>query len=179
MALILLRHTTPDVEPGTCYGQTDLDVTATFEAEANATFLALPRFERIVTSPLIRCRKLAEFVAGRSRVTVEADRRLLEMDFGSWEGRPWSGIPRAEIDAWAADFFHARPHGGESVAILRARTRDALKDWSRKGEPTLIVTHSGVIRAALATGDTAEDFNTQIDFGDFVTMSDAQGGPHE
>ena len=48
------------------------------------------------------------------------------MDFGRWEGLPWSAVPRAELDAWAADLMHARPHGGESVAMLLARTRRAL-----------------------------------------------------
>lgn len=179
MALILLRHTTPEVEPGICCGQTDLDVAATFETEAIATLAALPQAHRIVTSPLVRCRKLADFIGDRSQLAVEEDSRLKEMDFGSWEGRAWSAIPRAEIDAWAADFFNARPHGGESVAMLQARTFDALADWRQRDELVLIVTHAGVIRAALAGGETAEDFRVQIDFGGFVTMSGKQGVPHE
>ena len=179
MGLILLRHTTPDVEPGTCYGQTDLDLATTFEAEAAQTLATLPQHARIVTSPLIRCRKLAHFIGQRSQRTVEEDPRLMEMDFGTWEGQSWSAIPRAEIETWVTDFLHARPHGGESVAMLRARTLSALMDWRDRDEPVLIVTHAGVIKAALATGDKAGDFDTKIDFGGFVTMSGRQGVSHE
>ena len=179
MGLILLRHTTPEVEPGTCYGRTNLDVTADFDTEAHAALASLPEHAYIVTSPLIRCRKLAHFIGQRSQLKVEEDPRLMEMDFGTWEGRSWSAIPRAEIEAWVADFLHARPHGGENVAMLRERTQHALTDWGDREEPTLIVTHAGVIKAALATGDTAGDFDTKIDFGDFVTMSAMQGVSHE
>lgn len=71
----------------------------------------------------------------------------MEMDFGRWEGVPWDRIPRAELDAWAADFDHARPHGGESVAIFAARVEAALSAL-RDGTPTLIVTHGGVMKVA-------------------------------
>ncbi|MEM7768809.1 MAG: alpha-ribazole phosphatase family protein, partial [Pseudomonadota bacterium] len=140
MALILVRHTTPAVALGICYGQTDLDVRESFPEEAQAVSDALPKFDRIVTSPLQRCRKLADAMAKASGFPVEQDPRLIEMDFGSWEGTPWSDIPRAELDAWAADFLNARPHGGESVAVLRARTMEALSDWRDRGSEPLIVT---------------------------------------
>lgn len=171
MALILLRHTTPNVAPGTCYGQTDLDTAATFEAEAAAAREALPAFERIVSSPLLRCRKLADFVSSKTGFPVVSDPRLMEMDFGTWEGRAWSEIDREEINAWASDFYHARPHGGESVSVLQTRVRDAIDDLRGRDTSTLIVSHAGVIRAALARGETAEDFNIEIAFGGFVTMS--------
>ena len=179
MALILLRHTTPDVAPGICYGQTDLDVAESFETEAACVDAALPPFERIVSSPLQRCLKLAEFISKRSNIPVTHDPRLMELDFGTWEGRAWSEIARSEIDAWAADFYHARPHGGESVAILRARVRTALEELSDQDRPTLIVSHAGVIRAALARGEAPEDFDTEIAFGGFITMSNTEGARHE
>lgn len=179
MALILLRHTTPDVAPGICYGQTDLDVAASFGTEAASALASLPAFDRIVSSPLRRCRKLAEFISAEVGVPIVSDPRLMEMDFGSWEGRAWSEIERSEIHAWASDFYHAQPHGGESVAILHARIRAALDDLSDRDTSTLIVSHAGVIRAALARGETAEDFNTEIAFGGFVTMSTTEGVLHE
>lgn len=179
MALILLRHTTPDVAPGTCYGQTDLDVAASFETEAVSAMAALPAFNQIVSSPLKRCRKLAEYLSEKTGVPVTSDPRLMEMNFGSWEGRLWSEIERSEIEAWASDFYHAQPHGGESVAILHARISAALEDLKDQETSTLIVSHAGVIRAALARGKTAADFNTEIAFGGFVTMSNTEGVLHE
>ncbi|MEL6665302.1 MAG: alpha-ribazole phosphatase [Pseudomonadota bacterium] len=174
-----MRHTTPDVAPGICYGRTDLDVASSFEVEAAAALAELPAFERIVSSPLQRCRKLAEFISAQVDLQFDIDPRLKEMDFGNWEGRPWSRIERSELDAWAADFYHARPHGGESVAILQARVREALEDLRDQDIPTLIVCHAGIIRAALAHGEAAKDFNTEIAFGGFVTMSNTEGVLHE
>ena len=175
MALILLRHTTPRVSPGTCYGRTDLDVADTFETEAAAAFAALPQFKRIISSPLVRCQKLAQFLSDKVGLCVVTEPRLQEMDFGEWEGIPWDEIRRSEIDNWARDFLHARPHGGETVAELRARTRHALQAHYEPDISTLFVTHAGVVRALLSTGDTAADFNAQIDFGGFLTMSDPRG----
>lgn len=171
MALILLRHTTPQVAEGICYGQTDLRLADSFEHEAQVALNALPKFDAIVTSPLTRCRLLADFITLRVSLCVTEDARLMEMDFGAWEGVAWNDIPRAEIDAWAEDVLHARPHGGESVAMLRDRSLKALADWQARYERPLIVTHAGVIKAALSKGDTAQDFTAKIDFGAHTTIS--------
>ncbi|MEL7109493.1 MAG: alpha-ribazole phosphatase [Pseudomonadota bacterium] len=170
MPLILLRHTTPLVAEGTCYGRTDLPLTETFEQEAEQVIAELPKIAKIVSSPLQRCRRLADAVGQARGLAVTIEPNVTEMDFGTWEGRLWSDIPRQDIDQWAGDFLHGRPHGGESVAMLRARVVSALAAFSDAPEPILIVTHSGVIRAALAKGDTADHFNTQIDFGGFISM---------
>ena len=72
------------------------------------------------------------------------------MDFGRWERVPWNDIDRTELDAWAADFFHARPHGGESVAMVSERVGSALADYRRSGVSHAVVTHAGIIKAARA-----------------------------
>ena len=48
-------------------------------------------------------------------LVVRLDARLVELDFGSWEMHHWDTIPRAQIDAWAADVALYRPGDGESV----------------------------------------------------------------
>ena len=126
MALTLLRHTRPAGGDGVCYGRSDIGLAADVASEAEALAARLPRPDRIVTSPLARCRRLADHLGARLSLPVAIDPDWQEMDFGHWEGLPWSAVPRAELDAWAADLMHARPHGGESVAMLLARTRRAL-----------------------------------------------------
>lgn len=170
MALTLLRHTRVDVTPGTCYGISDVALAAGFIGEADALLPSLPGVDRVFTSPLSRCRRLAERLAAHLDRPLSEDDRIREMDFGRWEGRAWKDIPRAEIDAWAADFLHARPHGGESVAMLRARVLDALRDHGSFDGHTLIVTHAGVIKAALAADETGAGHAMGIDFGGFVTL---------
>lgn len=172
MALILLRHTRPDVPVGVCYGKRDVGLAATFTQDAEALLTGLPDFDRVFTSPLTRCRRLAEYIAVRFSRHVTEDDRLREMDFGHWEGRAWSAISRGEIDAWANDFLHARPHGGESVAMLRDRALEAFDAYRKLDGDTLIVTHGGVIKAALAMDETAESHAMTLDFGCFVTLID-------
>jgi broad specificity phosphatase PhoE len=84
------------------------------------------------------------------------DMRFIEMDFGEWEGRAWSEVPREQLDLWAVDVAGYRPPGGESFADLIARVGAALADLR---EPHLIVTHGGAIRAAwhLLGGRTLAD----------------------
>ena len=172
MPLILVRHTRPAVAEGICYGMTDLSLAPTFEEEAARIIEALPPAERLVTSPLHRCRLLAERIgAARSLVPV-IDARLREMDFGVWEGVPWASIPRAELDAWAADFLHARPHGGESVHMLRERTGAAIDEYRRSGLSHVVVTHVGVIKAARAHGGEPEGWRSSVDFGGMVRLPD-------
>lgn len=170
MGLTLLRHTTPKVEPGTCYGQLDLDLAESFNEEFTAVASSLSGADRIISSPLKRCRRLADFLAERYGIAKTFDDRLQEMHFGAWEGKLWCDIPRIELDTWAADFMNARPHGGESVADLHTRTAAALQELRASPGRTLIVTHAGVIKAALAVGKTAEDYKTHIEFGGFIAL---------
>lgn len=70
------------------------------------------------------------------------------MDFGAWEGRPWEAIPRAEIDAWAADVAGYAPPGGESPRALQQRALEFVAGLAVA--EAVIVTHAGVIRTLLA-----------------------------
>lgn len=173
MALTLLRHTAPAVIEGTCYGRLDLDLAASFEQELRALSARLPDFEQIISSPLQRCRQLADRLASARGLAVKIDDQLIEMDFGSWEGRLWSELPRTELDAWAGDFLHARPHGGESVAMLHKRVQAATHRHAGAASNTLIVTHAGVIRAAFASRLEESMFQTQVSFGHHITLDPA------
>jgi len=154
-----------------CYGRTDLDLDDGFEAALATILRDLPPVSAITTSPLGRCRKLAERLAAARDLSLVEDPRLMEMDFGSWEGLAWSDVPRAELDAWAADFRHARPHGGESVAMLEARVAAALADAAARRPPTLWVAHSGVARAAAALTGRPEGWETQLAFGRWLDLA--------
>jgi alpha-ribazole phosphatase len=169
MALILVRHTRPAVA-GVCRGRSDAALAASFPAETQALLAELPPLARIVTSPLARCRRLADALGGRLGLPVAADADLAEMDFGAWEGRPWEAVPAPELDAWAADLLGARPHGGESVAMLLARTRRALARLRGAPGDTLAVTHAGVIRAALFDAGDADAWQREIPFARAIRL---------
>jgi alpha-ribazole phosphatase len=127
-------------------------------------YAGLPPFDRLVSSPLTRCATLATALAEARGIEASFDDRLREMDFGAWEGVDWDHIPRHQLDHWAEDFLHARPHGGESVAMLAARVDAALTLYRKQPGTTLVVTHAGVIRAALG------DWRAAITFGACVSI---------
>jgi len=179
MAVILLRHTRPVGAEGLCYGRTELPPGPDVAAEAARIAAALPPLARIVTSPLARARALAEALGPPLGLSPEPDPRLAEMDFGSWEGLRWDDVPRAELDAWAADLLGARPHGGESVAMLAARMAEALAALEAGPAPVLVVTHAGPIRAALARAGRPGAWEARIPFGGLVPLAPpaAPGAP--
>ena len=72
------------------------------------------------TSALQRCAQVGRPLARWGRAH-HIDAGLLELDFGRWDGLPWSAIRHAEVATWEADFAHHAPVGGESLATLRAR----------------------------------------------------------
>lgn len=164
---LILRHTRPAAAAGLCYGRADLPLAPGWEAEAEAILATLPTIAAVATSPLARCRRLAERVAAARGLPLVADHRLREMDFGAWENRAWDAIPRSEIDAWAADFRHARPHGGESVAMLEARVAAALAE---AGPSALWVSHAGVARAAAALTGHPDGWDLRLGYGAVVAL---------
>lgn len=163
-ALILIRHTTPDVAAGICYGRTDLDLADSFEAEAREALAQAPRPDRIVSSPLLRCRRLAHAAAEKFELDVTIDERLIEMDFGRWEGQAWKDLPRDELDAWSEDFFHARPHGGECVCDMLTRATKAFDQYSGEGR-TLAVTHAGILKVAAHLQNQPDAWQQSVPFG--------------
>ena len=123
-----------------------------------------------MTSPLQRCRRLAERIGGAHSLVPTVDSRIREMDFGAWEGVPWDAIPRDEMDAWAADFHHARPHGGESVHMLYERARAAIADYRATGLSHIVVTHAGVIKAVRAEDRHPNAWKSNVEFGGTVRL---------
>ncbi len=174
MGLILIRHTRPDVPSGLCYGCTDVALADSFAEEAARVLAALPEIRFLVTSPLQRCMALAQYIAAAKELPLAVDERLMEMDFGAWQGRHWSDLPMSDLNAWSDDFLHARPHGGESVAMFVSRVGDALAAWSSRQEPVALVTHAGVIKVACQPEcDLPRDFDAPVDFGGIVVLQDA------
>lgn len=151
----LVRHAATALPPGVCYGASDIpaDPVATADA-ARRLDAALPvRFGWRVSS-LRRARQLAQALQARrpGLAAPALDPNLGELDFGAWERLPWDDVPRAELDAWAADFTDYCPGGGESVRMLLRRVRHALRTAMADGvDDQVWITHAGVIRAVRYT----------------------------
>lgn len=150
--LILVRHPSPDIRPGICYGRLDM----TLRADAGGAVCAIVSdlagigLARVWTSPAIRCRLVAETVATAAGAALQIDARLHELDFGAWEGRRWNELPRAALDLWADDPYGFAPPQGESGAALLARVRDVHKTIVAKGEDCAVVSHGGPLKLLAA-----------------------------
>ncbi len=174
MPVTLIRHTRPAIEPGICYGSSDLDVAESFASESASIIAKLQHAEVLISSPMLRCQKLAAAIGQALDIEPRIDKRVREMDFGQWEKTAWSAVPRAELDAWADDFLHARPHGGESIAMLRSRVADAMAEYTSSELAHIVVTHSGVMKVAVARGDNENDFSTSFTYGAILELSTIQ-----
>ncbi|MCL1879284.1 MAG: alpha-ribazole phosphatase family protein [Actinomycetia bacterium] len=174
MRLYLIRHPQPLAAEGICYGRSDLDVAAADLQTCTAALreqLDVRAVERWISSPLQRCSKLAVALSGAVGAAVEQgagqdagqappcsqdsypvllDERLLEMDFGSWEGMRWEDIDRRDFDCWAADYLHNAPPGGESLQAVVGRTQQLLQELhDQPWQSVAVVAHAGVIRSIL------------------------------
>lgn len=149
--LYLIRHTTPHIAPGICYGQLDIGVAASFAEEAAAVANWLPPVDLLIASPLLRAQCLAEHLAHQKNCALRSDARLMEMHFGSWEGRAWNDIARSDIEAWSADLPGFAPPAGESAQHMLVRVQDVLHEVGQLPQRHIaLVAHGGSIRAMLA-----------------------------
>ena len=174
MAIFLVRHTAPDIKPGVLYAATNVPVhEAEFKRVIPLLDAALPESALIVTSPLSRCRRLADFLAmrGNERIVI-LDARLVERDLGRWTGKKWEDIPRREAKQFNADFLdhwpppvetengpvlrglnvYPRLGAGESVRAMQTRVIEGFEAaWDiAEGRNLVIVSHAGPIAAMIA-----------------------------
>lgn len=180
--IYLIRHTTPAVARGICYGQTDLDVTETFAEEAELIRPFLPAdIAAVYSSPLQRCSRLARHLFPGHSILLKPE--LMELHCGTWEMRPWDELPKEEIDPWMADFVNIRVPSGESYQDLHERVVRCFTGIaeSRSIGPQVVVAHGGVLRSILSgiTGtpliDSFKAFS--LHYGCVVRVYAGEGGP--
>lgn len=184
MRIHLIRHTTPDVPLGTCYGWADVPLASTFAEEAAlvqaklATLLQGAHPELVYSSPLSRCRRLAE-LCGYSNPLL--DERLKELNFGAWELQPFEAISDPQLQRWYDDYLYEAPTGGESfyqqslrvASFLDELCEQAKNEESPAGE-VLIFTHGGVLLGAgLWAGlfPLEEAFDHRQPYGAILTLT--------
>jgi alpha-ribazole phosphatase len=146
--LTLIRHTSVDVSPGICYGQTDVPLRETFEQEAEAVASQLRgvSFDNVFTSPLSRCTRLAEY-CGYADAT--RDDRLRELNFGLWEMQAFDSIRDPHLQKWMDDYFNIPAPEGESFRMLLERLGDFFCDLRLQNiHDVAIFTHGGILTCA-------------------------------
>jgi alpha-ribazole phosphatase len=170
--IVLVRHTAPQIAPGVCYGRLEVPPAASWPADLERCLRSVPAATHIFSSPARRCRALADAIAERDRVDVVEDQRLLELDFGTWEGVRWDDIPRIEIDHWSSEVMERAAGNGESFRSLWERVATFGHELQETLAGTaVIVGHHGSLRClhALLSGKSPQDiWQVTIPYGGVI-----------
>ena len=152
MKLFLLRHTSLKVDNDVFYGQTDLDVSNSFDEEVKRIIDKLIKYNidleniRTFSSPLKRCVKLAK----RVKETFQIDDRIKEMNLGDWEMKKMNTISQEKKKEWENNLLNFKIPNGESNKEFLDRLRDFLSDILVFNEDLLIVCHAGSINGIIS-----------------------------
>jgi alpha-ribazole phosphatase/probable phosphoglycerate mutase len=108
-------------------------------------------WERIVTSPLLRCAEFAAELAEQRGIPLETDAGFAELAFGEWEGLSFeelSASDPAALHAFFSDPVNNTPPGGEPMLLFRDRIQTAWEGLLNRhaGRHVLLVCHGAVMR---------------------------------
>lgn len=154
----LLRHgeTAYNADGNRYCGRTDIDLTEKGRQQANLVNDQLKGmfFDAVYSSPLKRALYTAEIASGLK--TIQTDVRLIEVDFGGWEGKTKEEFIEQNAILWTDwmnDPEYIRAGGtGETAGNVVSRVDDFYKEMLGKYPQgnILVVGHNGINRLYLA-----------------------------
>ncbi len=152
MKFFFLRHTSLDVSQDVFYGQTDLDVSSSFETELKKIKLKLQDENilldklKVFSSPLKRCVKLANSLTNK----IILDERIMELNLGDWEMKPKQSIESKLIKEWEDNMMTFKIPNGETNQDFLNRLKKFLDQILIVNEDVFIVAHAGSINGMLS-----------------------------
>jgi broad specificity phosphatase PhoE len=159
--IITIRHAesianTKGIYQGQSY-DTFLSPLGVRQAQALAGSLKSTKVDRIISSPLKRTMQTAEEISDIINVRVETERRIIETNHGTWEGKNKEWIINNYSEAaktWAVNPSQAVFPNGEKFeeTIDRIRSYIFQKSWNGT---TLLVTHDNIIRIMVCLAQSA------------------------
>lgn len=149
MSLLVVRHGRTEANAsGLLLGRRlDPGLDALGVRQAKALAAVVGGAARVVCSPLRRTRETAASLG----LPVTIDERWIEIDYGTLDGTPLIEVPTTTWAEWRADIDFV-PGGGESLAALGSRVREACEDLveEAKAHDIVVVTHVSPVKAAVA-----------------------------
>ena len=144
-----VRHgqTIWNVENKIC-GATDIALTEFGHEQAVETGRKIAeegiKADEILYSPLIRAAETARYISEITGIPRRVEPRLIEQNFGKWEGTPRNGADFKK----AKEIFACNYEGGESMLHLAQRIYNLLDEIkAESGEKTyILVAHNGIAR---------------------------------
>jgi probable phosphoglycerate mutase len=133
----------------------------------------------VLTSPVQRASATAHEIAAVVGAPTEVDDRLVEIDYGEWDGKPLGSVSRAQWARWRDDPAFAPP-GGESLMAVAERVASFCTERLHADSTVVAVSHVSPIKAAVAWAlgaDTDATWRMHLDVAS-VTRIDRRGdGP--
>ncbi len=147
------------------------------QAARLAEALAAQGVKSIITSPLGRARETAAAIAAACGLEPEIDARLLEVDWGAWEGRPVGAIAAPELASMQDD--SAAPEG-ESLGSVGARVASFCEEHLSESGLVVAVSHVSPIKAAAAWALGVDDtvaWRMFLGLASITRVAKGRGGP--
>ena len=142
-------------------GGVDLPLTDLGEAQAKALateIIARGGVDIVVSSPLLRTRQTAGFVADAVGCPLEIHSGIAEASFGEWDGSTYAEINERwpdELRAWLSSADVAPP-GGETFNEVRSRVDEARRDMINRHLGLRIAVISHVTPTKILVGTALE-----------------------
>lgn len=113
-------------------------------------------WQKIVTSPLKRCRLISEELAEQWQVPIAVEESFREMSFGDWEGKPVAQIheqQQEQVKQFYRNPVGNTPPNGEPIVDVQARMQNAFEQilQNHLDQHLLLVQHGVSIRVMLLT----------------------------
>jgi broad specificity phosphatase PhoE len=185
--ITLVRHGQTESSARMAYsGQSDIPLTGAGREQAAhaARQLAGAGIDAVISSPLIRARDTAQAIADATGAPLTIDERLVEVDYGPFEGLDRAGAREqfgAAFEAWREDPFGAPVPGMEPLADALQRARAGTAAALQAHEHPVIVGHQGILRIVLvALGEIAPDeyFTTRLQEAEPIVVRAPAIAPH-
>lgn len=150
--IFLLRHGDTG-RPGVYIGSSDICLSpeGTQQVCATGKLLRSQKFDRVLCSPLLRCRQSWQQL--QLDLPLCVDGLLKEVDFGDWEGKSFTEIQGENPEAvalWINDPHGFSFPGGDSLADFYRRVHFVYQRLLEDdGKKILLITHGGIIRHLL------------------------------
>ena len=126
-------------------------------------------FEALYSSPLKRALDTARFISERTGLEPILDDRLVELDYGQWEGKTLAEVMKNDPEifcAWQADPGAVAPPGGESGLEAQQRLVAFLDNLAAKHPKgrVAVVFHKSVCRLAIChvLGMSPSDYRRRL-----------------
>lgn len=157
--IYLLRHgeTQWNADGNKYCGRTDIPLTEKGISQANQVYEQFQgmEFSQVYSSPLQRAAKTAQIASGTYNVI--SDDRLIEVDFGNWEGKTKEEFIPENETLWQNWERHPETtkagESGETASEVIERVDDFFSSIVQKhsdGETILVVAHNGINRLYMA-----------------------------